>query len=160
MTCFCGLGESLATCCGPYLARETWPATALALMRARYTAYVTGDIAFIVDTHHPSTAHTVDRAATEAWSKNAEWLGLTIVASEAGKEDDETGTVEFQARYKMDGVIHTHAEHSRFEKSKGKWFFVDGKQLQIPATRPEGPGRNAPCPCGSGLKFKRCCGKA
>ena len=32
--------------------------------------------------------------------------------------------------------------------------------------RPSGParpafkvGRNAPCPCGSGLKYKRCCGK-
>ncbi|MFQ5600072.1 MAG: SEC-C metal-binding domain-containing protein [Candidatus Krumholzibacteriia bacterium] len=21
------------------------------------------------------------------------------------------------------------------------------------------PGRNAPCPCGSGRKYKRCCGK-
>jgi hypothetical protein len=25
------------------------------------------------------------------------------------------------------------------------------------ATRPANPGRNAPCPCGSGTKFKRCC---
>jgi hypothetical protein len=25
------------------------------------------------------------------------------------------------------------------------------------ATRPANPGRNAPCPCGSGKKFKRCC---
>jgi len=24
---------------------------------------------------------------------------------------------------------------------------------------PAKPGRNAPCPCGSGLKYKRCCGK-
>lgn len=27
----------------------------------------------------------------------------------------------------------------------------------LPTT--DGPARNAPCPCGSGLKFKRCCGK-
>jgi SEC-C motif-containing protein len=27
-------------------------------------------------------------------------------------------------------------------------------------TRPANPGRNAPCPCGSGKKFKNCCGKA
>ncbi len=27
----------------------------------------------------------------------------------------------------------------------------------LPAAPP--PGRNAPCPCGSGLKFKRCCGR-
>ena len=23
----------------------------------------------------------------------------------------------------------------------------------------EGPGRNDPCPCGSGKKYKKCCGK-
>ncbi|NLI75400.1 MAG: DUF1186 domain-containing protein [Candidatus Riflebacteria bacterium] len=27
-----------------------------------------------------------------------------------------------------------------------------------PAKAPEGPGRNDPCPCGSGKKFKKCCG--
>jgi SEC-C motif-containing protein len=26
-----------------------------------------------------------------------------------------------------------------------------------PAARPAAPGRNAQCPCGSGLKYKRCC---
>jgi hypothetical protein len=26
-----------------------------------------------------------------------------------------------------------------------------------PMAHPAVPGRNAPCPCGSGLKFKRCC---
>jgi hypothetical protein len=28
-----------------------------------------------------------------------------------------------------------------------------------PITRASRPGRNAPCPCGSGKKYKRCCGK-
>jgi uncharacterized protein YecA (UPF0149 family) len=28
-----------------------------------------------------------------------------------------------------------------------------------PAHAPRTPARNAPCPCGSGKKFKRCCGK-
>ena len=27
------------------------------------------------------------------------------------------------------------------------------------ATAQKKPGRNDPCPCGSGLKFKRCCGR-
>ena len=35
-------------------------------------------------------------------------------------------------------------------------------QLNLPKRRPsfdiETSGRNAPCPCGSGKKFKQCCG--
>ena len=36
----------------------------------------------------------------------------------------------------------------------------DEEQTRQPATREEDKvGRNDPCPCGSGLKYKRCCGK-
>lgn len=32
--------------------------------------------------------------------------------------------------------------------------------VQEPVVNPyKGIGRNDPCPCGSGLKFKKCCGK-
>jgi hypothetical protein len=33
-----------------------------------------------------------------------------------------------------------------------------GKNLPIKNTQPK-KGRNSPCSCGSGLKFKKCCGK-
>jgi uncharacterized protein YecA (UPF0149 family) len=37
------------------------------------------------------------------------------------------------------------------------------QQMPMESTSPEerGPkvGRNDPCPCGSGLKYKKCCGK-
>ncbi|MBL8785059.1 MAG: SEC-C domain-containing protein, partial [Deltaproteobacteria bacterium] len=29
---------------------------------------------------------------------------------------------------------------------------------QAPAKAEAPPGRNTPCPCGSGAKYKRCCG--
>jgi hypothetical protein len=36
--------------------------------------------------------------------------------------------------------------------------FWEGQRLSDPATRQMvEPGRNAPCPCGSGKKYKRCC---
>ncbi|MBI3089287.1 MAG: preprotein translocase subunit SecA [Candidatus Tectomicrobia bacterium] len=35
----------------------------------------------------------------------------------------------------------------------------DGKVQTVRRTQPK-VGRNEPCPCGSGLKFKKCCGKA
>jgi preprotein translocase subunit SecA len=30
---------------------------------------------------------------------------------------------------------------------------------QAPVTAKDGPGRNDPCPCGSGKKYKKCCGR-
>ncbi len=75
MTCPCGKGESLETCCGPYLDGKAQPDTAEALMRARYSAYVVGNIDYVVGTHDPDRAKDVDRKNTEQWSKSAEWLG-------------------------------------------------------------------------------------
>ena len=38
--------------------------------------------------------------------------------------------------------------------------YVTGKMIQAPLVKPEKePGRNDPCPCGSGKKYKHCCGK-
>ena len=160
MTCICGKGESLETCCGPVLAGKAWPTTAEDLMRARYAAYATGNIDFVVKSHDPATVGEVDRKHTEAWSKNSTWLGLDILSTERGGETDEEGVVEFLARYKLSNVTVPHRERATFRKIDGKWYFVDGKELNAPTVRNEGPkiGRNDPCPCGSGKKYKKCCG--
>ena len=47
------------------------------------------------------------------------------------------------------------------EKKKRKMHFTHGDEGDRPATvKREGKkiGRNAPCPCGSGKKYKKCCG--
>lgn len=162
MTCACGLGTSNETCCLPIIRGEKTAETAEALMRARYTAYVLGDIDFIVESTHPEHREGVDRENTEAWSKQSQWLGIEILAKERGEAGDEEGTVEFLAKYKLRGLTVPHRERSTFQKLDGKWTFVDGEQLAAPPTRKDGPqvGRNDPCPCGSGKKFKKCCGKA
>jgi uncharacterized protein YecA (UPF0149 family) len=36
---------------------------------------------------------------------------------------------------------------------------LQGKEAPYPLVRPEPKtGRNDPCPCGSGMKYKKCCG--
>ena len=35
----------------------------------------------------------------------------------------------------------------------------DGSRTKQPVRSGKKPGRNDPCPCGSGLKYKKCCGK-
>jgi SEC-C motif-containing protein len=53
-------------------------------MRSRYSAYATGNIDYIVDTHDPDRKGEVDRKNTELWSKSSEWVGLEITATEKG----------------------------------------------------------------------------
>jgi hypothetical protein len=36
---------------------------------------------------------------------------------------------------------------------------LGGKTLQLPVAKVEKVGRNDPCPCGSGKKYKKCCGR-
>jgi SEC-C motif domain protein len=127
-------------------------------MRSRYSAYVLGEIDYIIATHDAGGAE-VDREATEQWAKTAEWLGLEIRATEGGGPDDATGMVEFVARYRDKGHDLAHHERSTFRRHDGRWRYVDGVQVKPPPVRAEPrAGRNDPCPCGSGKKFKRCHG--
>jgi SEC-C motif domain protein len=64
------------------------------------------------------------------------------------------------AQFKIDGVLQKHHEKASFKKEEdGKWYFEDGKvQVQPYERTGEKVGRNDPCHCGSGKKFKKCCG--
>jgi SEC-C motif-containing protein len=145
----------------PYFSGEKQAQTAEELMRSRYAAYVCGNVDYIISTHHPDKQHEIDRANTELWAKQSQWLGFEITKTEQGGPEDTQGVVEFVARYKLKGATFTHREHSEFEKINGKWYFVDGEEISGPPVRVEKlPGRNDPCTCGSGKKFKKCCGRA
>jgi SEC-C motif-containing protein len=159
--CPCGSGRDFESCCGPVIAGTAPAPTAEALMRARYSAFATGTPAFLHSSLAPEAAADYSPEETEAWAKNSQWKGLEIVATEAGGEADEVGTVEFIARYRMNGKDYAHHELSRFRKEKGRWMYVDGV-IPKPAQRvvANKVGRNDPCPCGSGKKYKKCCGAA
>lgn len=160
MTCHCGSADSFETCCKPLLKGERLPKTAAELMRSRYSAFAVGDIDYIMNTHDPDTVSQVDRASTESWAKEAKWTGLEITDTEAGGEGDEVGRVDFVARYDLRGVKIEHRESATFRKQGKRWLFVDGEQINGPPVKREGPkvGRNDPCPCGSGKKYKKCHG--
>ena len=161
MSCVCGIGESNEQCCLPIIRGEREAVTAEELMRARYAAYALGEVDFILGSNDPDTGEGVDRKSTEVWSRESKWLGFEVLDRSDGGADDETGTVDFVARYKLRGISVAHRERASFRKREGKWVFVDGKDLAAPPARHEGPrvGRNDPCPCGSGKKHKKCCGK-
>jgi len=157
--CPCGSELNYGECCQPLISGEKTAPTAEALMRARYSAHVKTEIDFIVDTTHPEKRSTIDRKQVTAWSKKSEWLGLKIVASEAGGENDQEGTVEFVARYREKERPVEHHEIAEFVREEGEWYFKDGQPPKQVQSIRQGPkiGRNDPCPCGSGKKYKKCC---
>jgi SEC-C motif domain protein len=152
---------ALEAYCLPFIRGEKQPATAAELMASRYVAYATCAIDYLIATHDPKTRSATDRKATKEWSESAEWRGLEILKTEAGGADDQDGVVEFIARYATDGVEHAHHERSRFRRVDGRWYFIDGNKVAAPQRKAEPKvGRNDPCTCGSGKKYKKCCGAA
>jgi SEC-C motif-containing protein len=129
-------------------------------MRSRYSAYVVHAIDYLGETLHPDHRGDWDRDATRKWAESSEWLGLSIVSTEQGRENDKEGWVEFNAAFRSEGEVQRHTERSRFRRAQGRWYYVDGDLPKPQTQRHEGPrvGRNDPCPCGSGRKFKKCCG--
>jgi SEC-C motif-containing protein len=128
-------------------------------MRARYTGYVKGEVDFLLGSLHPDGSSGVDRESTRQWSQNADWHGLEILSTSAGAEKDETGEVEFVAKYSMQGEPQRHHERAYFKRHNGNWLFLDGQEIHpAPVVGPKVKiGRNDNCLCGSGSKFKKCC---
>ena len=125
-------------------------------MRSRYTAFVRGDVDHIDRTYAMEERHKLDRSATKDM---LDWVGLEIFGTTDGGIDDDVGTVDFAARFKKDGKILGHRERSNFRREDGRWVYVDGDISAVAAPgRVTKVGRNQPCPCGSGRKFKKCCG--
>lgn len=155
--CPCGSGAAFAECCEPILQRTKHAETPEQLMRARYSAYATADIDFLHDSLLPEARGDFDPEGTKGWATGSEWRGLEIVHAEAGESE---GTVEFIATFTQQGNEVRHHELSRFRKSDGIWYLVDGKTVGPKPVKREIPkvGRNEPCLCGSGKKYKKCCG--
>ncbi len=163
--CPCGNPVSYSTCCEPIIKKSKKPETAEALLRARYTSFVKGEIDFIIKSHHTKTVGDINKEEVEDWSKNSEWLGLKILQKEAGEAQDSTGKIVFHAQFKEnkpEAKVSDHYELAQFEKEAGEWKFLDAQGLKSGPFVREAPktGRNDPCTCGSGKKFKKCCGLA
>jgi len=137
--CPCGSHQNFTDCCQPIIEYDT-ANDPEALMRSRYSAYVLGYWDYLHTSWHADT-----RPASVS-ATSTDWLGLTIIKATAN-------TVEFIAGFKEGSTIMALHEISNFQRLNGHWRYIDGKCNVSEA------GRNSPCPCGRGLKTKRCCDK-
>lgn len=154
-SCLCGSGLDYQHCCELYHNGEKVPQIAEALMRSRFTAYAMHNGNYLQATWDVSKCpEQID------FSKDtAEWQRLEIVNLKKGSMNDDKGVVEFKAYYLLDGEEYVMNEISRFKKVAGRWFYLDGVVKSIgKVNQTSNLGKNALCSCGSGKKFKRCCG--
>jgi SEC-C motif-containing protein len=156
IACPCGSGRFEISCCGPYHGGKPAP-TAEALMRSRYSAFVRGNLDYIERTCAGDAARAFDRQDLAASLPVTEWLGLSIEATERGGIEDNDGTVRFTVRFRQGGRLFEQTETSLFAKIDGEWRYMCG-EFSAQAAAGKTPGRNDPCPCGSGRKFKKCHG--
>jgi SEC-C motif-containing protein len=117
-------------------------------MRSRYTAYSTANVEYIAQTMKSPALDQFDAEDARAWAQSVSWIKLKVVAASM---NGDKGFVEFIAYFIDQGKAQTLHEASEFQRINGRWYYLDGK-------KPVNPGRNDPCLCGSGKKYKKCCG--
>jgi len=154
--CACFSGETFGACCGPYLLAAQPPPTAESLMRSRFSAFQLHQADYILQSWDLTT-----RPKQLGFEKDERrWSSLEIVKTIGGSASDERGVVEFKARYELGEETYLFHEVSRFIRSRGQWVYLDatfpfhGKIAHLGQ-----PLKNAPCPCGSDKKYKKCCGR-
>ncbi|MBD3800214.1 MAG: YchJ family protein [Campylobacterales bacterium] len=149
MQCYCGSGKTFETCCAPLIEGRAPASGAEALMRSRYSAYVLGAGEYLVATTVPEKQVPDDAKLIRQHAEVTTWLGLDVLEA---KEAESGATVSFRAYYREgEGAIRVHHEKSTFRRIDGRWFYDEGTLYEASV------GRNDPCPCGSGKKFKKCC---
>ncbi|TLF52789.1 zinc chelation protein SecC [Halomonas urmiana] len=143
--CLCGSQRPLADCCGRYHRGEAAPSPE-ALMRSRYSAFALDLTDYLRETWHSST-----RPASLSGDDATRWWRLEILDHD---EQGDRGHVQFRATFQEGRRWGVLEEASRFVREDGRWYYFDGE----PSVTRLKPGRNDACPCGSGRKFKACCG--
>ena len=116
--CPCGSGKKYKKCCQIYH-KGTNPKTALILMKSRYSAFVVGDIKYIIST----STFQKDFEDLKNFSDNCEFKKLEIL-------DSTDSTVTFRATVFCDGVDNSFIEKSNFVYKNKKWYYESGEIVE------------------------------
>lgn len=129
--CPCHSGKSYASCCRPFIEKETFPPTCVELMRSRFTAYSLNKSQYIIDTTLPARRkkeNNMWKKEIEKFSDNTNFVGLNI--EDIHHYSDELATVTFHAHLTEDGNDCSFTEKSLFRKLDGQWFYDTGEILK------------------------------
>ena len=104
--CACGSGQLLSACCALLHTGQN-ALSAEQLMRSRYSAYVLGNIDYIVQTTAPALQALLDVPAITAWSAQNQWQALSINRVQA-KANSRHAQVAFTAAFTDQQGAQTH----------------------------------------------------
>jgi SEC-C motif-containing protein len=127
--CPCGSGLTYSECCAPAHTGVAPAPTAEQLMRSRYSAFVRGDVRYLLASWHPDTCPD-----SLELDPDQRWTSLEIVRRDRGGPLDSRGEVEFRARFRRNGVRGEQHERSRFVRLGRSWLYLDG--IELPPTSP------------------------
>src|SRR6185312_2334301 len=97
--CPCGSEKEYHNCCERFISGQQSASTPEELMRSRYTAYSTANIAYIAQTMRGAASKNFDANNAEIWAKKVNWQGLKVLRASA---EGNQGLVEFIAYYHED----------------------------------------------------------
>lgn len=118
--CYCGSGKFFEACCDRFLSGKELPATAEELMRSRYSAYVTVNVPYIIETTSPKFRKYYHPKSIAEWASGSTWISLEILSVSEYR-------VKFVATYLDEKrELTRHTEDSRFEKIGERWYFAEG----------------------------------
>jgi SEC-C motif-containing protein len=123
LPCPCGTKQPYAACCGAFIEDKAIPTTPEQLMRSRFTAYAIGRLDYIEKTMRGKALKVFQRQEAHGNESPIQWLDLTIINAPTPSADE--GTVEFLARYRLNGTVHELHENSQFQLHKKRWFYTD-----------------------------------
>jgi SEC-C motif-containing protein len=152
--CYCGSGLTLGDCCLSFIEQRSMPQNAEQLMRSRFSAFCLARGDYLYHTHHPDHRANLSEQELTRSAQTTPWVKLEIFSH--GQLSHDTSQVAFRAWYLSGGRLIPHCELSFFRCVDGRWFYTYG-ELEQTESRGIRVGRNDPCPCDSGLKFKKCC---
>lgn len=153
--CLCGSGKNYEECCGRLISGDVKASTPEELMRSRYTAYAEKNIDYILKTTHPDKVGELNKEELQEWADNTKWERLEIHST-----DEVNSLVDFTAYFRDNDTVVNHHELAQFKQHDGEWYFYDAQfpKTETVVNTAAKVGRNDKCPCGSGKKYKKCCG--
>jgi len=157
--CPCGSTKNLKDCCSIIHDAPHNAVHAQQIMRARFSAFALGHIDFIINSYHSSAnAHLERDQITD--STKLSWVKLEIIDAPIIESGSKYSYVEFKAWFIEEGKLECMQERSRFVKEMRaehlQWCYLDGVHSNA-SNISKKIGRNDPCPCNSGKKYKKCC---
>ncbi len=172
LLCPCGSQKNYSECCLPLLKGEKVATTPESLMRSRYTAFTEKNIDYLLKTMTTEVQEHNPMDELQAFSDEVEsWIKLEIIDAPILSSYATEGQVEFKAYFMHDEEIQEMHENSYFIKREGQWFYAgyshqcgshqhhDHDHYEHSDYSHSKISRNGPCPCDSGKKYKKCCGK-